>query len=116
MGERGSDKILSGLYQRALLSDDESGIIYTSPVHLAIGMRLAFHGRSSLSELCSYLGREGLRATEEEIIGVLREYELHGYVVGNDEGYHAQKSLVGLVTKRAPSRAYLESKARPQVI
>jgi hypothetical protein len=95
---------------------DEGDRIYSSGAHLAIAMRLALYGGASISELREYLLRESVNATSDRITGVLRDYRRCGYVSGNKERFLAKTSLVEMVKRRAPSKAYLESSARPSII
>lgn len=79
-------------------------------------MKLALYGKASVSELREYLRREGVNVTTNRILGVLQDFKSYGYVSGNLDGFVAEESLVTLVNTRAPSKAYLESDARPLTI
>ena len=116
---------MSGLHEGALLalSDDKgSETIYASSAHLAVAMRLAFHGKSSLFELHSYLTKEGVNASLEQVTAVLDEFKSKGYVLAKRTDasgracYDASDSLVKLVKRRAPSRAQFESRGKPSFI
>jgi hypothetical protein len=104
-------------YAPAVAADrDEGDRIYSSGAHLAIAMRLALYGEASVSELREYLYREGVDATNDRITGVIRDFKRCGYVSGNEKSFLAETALVEVVERRAPSRAYLESNARPLII
>jgi tRNA A22 N-methylase len=96
--------------------DNESDRIYHSAIHLAVAMRLALCGKSSLSEVREYLNRNDLNATEEQIIDVIEEYKSYGYLQEREGRYEAASPLVELVKRSAPSKEHLESKAKPLAI
>jgi hypothetical protein len=111
------DKGLTQLYASAIVANrDEGDRIYSSAAHLAIAMKLALYGKASISELREYLHREGVTATANGIMGVLQEFRRCGYVSGDLDGFVAEGLLVEVVKRRAPSKAQLESKARPLTI
>lgn len=111
------DEVSAKSYASAIVANrDEGDSIYSSGAHLAIAMRLALYGKASISELREYLRREGVNVTGNQIIGVLQDFRRCGYVSGNLDGFVAEKSLVEVVKRRAPSKAHLESNARPLVI
>jgi hypothetical protein len=108
---------LTELHASAIVADrDEGDRIYSSAAHLAIAMKLALYGKASVSELREYLRREGVAVTGNEVMGVLQEFRRCGYVSGDLDGFVAEEPLVEVVKRRAPSKAHLESKARPLAI
>lgn len=111
------DETLTRLQASAVVTTgDEGDRIYASGAHLAIAMKLVIYGKASVSELREYLRREDVNVPTNRIMGVLKEFRSYGYVSGNLDGFVAEKSLVEVVMTRAPSKAYLESDARPLTI
>jgi hypothetical protein len=111
-----SESLTRSYASAALANRNEGEGIYSSGAHLAIAMRLALYGKASIAELREYLRREGVNATSGGITRALQDFRRHGYVSGDEGGFVAEESLVDAVRTRAPSRAHLESTARPLVI